>query len=69
MVPVTVISSGYIVPEKRGAALADPRPGTENSALWEHYGKGSGFYLLDDLGLGKKRLCTAMFMQTDQSKR
>ncbi len=35
MVPVTVLSSGYIVPEKRGAALADPGPGSENGTLWE----------------------------------
>ena len=35
MVPITMVSSSYFVPEKRGGALADPRPGSENTTLWE----------------------------------
>jgi len=35
MVPITMVSSSYFVPEKRGGALADPGPGSENATLWE----------------------------------
>ena len=35
VVPITIVSSSYIVPENRGVALADPGPGSENTTLWE----------------------------------